>query len=142
LIVAEPGTQRTDFELSTLHVFSDSMAAPQPRGCSNASVAIRNSSADVLYASAAGNGPIDAVFSAIQKITGIECNLVDYRVRMVVQEKQVLAEASVKLEYSGRKSFGRALATDILVASANAFLTAFNRLRVPVVRGGSKDTTK
>jgi len=78
---------------------------------------------------ALGDGPIDAIYSAIQRLTGIKMALTDYRIRSVTKGKEALGEAHVELEHSGRKIRGRGLSTDILEASARAYVAAVNRLR-------------
>ena len=55
--------------------------------------------------------------------------LTDYRIRAVTKGKEALGEVQIELEHSGRKIRGRGLSTDILEASALAYLAAINRLR-------------
>jgi 2-isopropylmalate synthase len=55
--------------------------------------------------------------------------LTDYRLRSVTKGKEALGEAHVELEHSGRKIRGRGLSTDVLEASARAYIAAVNRLR-------------
>jgi 2-isopropylmalate synthase len=62
-------------------------------------------------------------------LTGIKMALTDYRIRSVTKGKEALGEAHVELEHSGRKIRGRGLSTDILEASARAYVAAVNRLR-------------
>jgi len=76
-----------------------------------------------------GDGPVDAIYSAIQRLTGIKMSLTDYRIRSVTKGKEALGEAHVELEHSGRKIRGRGLSTDVLEASARAYIAAVNRLR-------------
>jgi 2-isopropylmalate synthase len=77
---------------------------------------------------ASGDGPVDALFRAIEKITGIEVNFRDYSVRSVSVGEDAQGEAKVELEYQGRVQRGQAVSTDIIEASALAFLQAINRL--------------
>ena len=67
--------------------------------------------------------------SAIQKLTQIEASLTDYRIRAVTKGKEAMGEVQIELEHTGRKIRGRGLSTDILEASALAYLAAINRLR-------------
>ena len=53
----------------------------------------------------------------------------DYRIRAVSKGKDALGEVQIELEHSGRKIRGRGLSTDILEASALAYIAAINRLR-------------
>ena len=75
-----------------------------------------------------GDGPIDAVFKAIEQITGIEVELRDYRVRSVTVGEDAQGEAHIEAEYNGRVVNGRAVSTDIIEASALAFLQVINRI--------------
>jgi 2-isopropylmalate synthase len=75
-----------------------------------------------------GDGPVDAVFKAIEDITGIEVELRDYRVRSVTVGEDALGEAHVEAAYNGRTLHGRAVSTDIVEASALAFLQVINRI--------------
>jgi len=75
-----------------------------------------------------GNGPVEAVFKAIERITGIEPTLRDYRVQSVTVGEDAQGEAHIEAEYKGRVVTGRAVSTDIIEASALAFLQVINRL--------------
>ncbi len=77
---------------------------------------------------ACGDGPIDALFRTIERIAGIDVNLKDYRVRSVTVGEDAQGEASVEAEFQGRKFRGRASSTDIVEASARAFLQVINRI--------------
>ena len=66
---------------------------------------------------------------SIQKLTQIEASLTDYRIRAVTKGKEAMGEVQIELEHTGRKIRGRGLSTDILEASALAYLAAINRLR-------------
>ena len=76
-----------------------------------------------------GDGPVDAIYSAIQRLTGIQASLADYRIRAVTRGKEAQGEVQLELDHSGSKVRGRGLSTDILEASALAYLAAINRLR-------------
>jgi 2-isopropylmalate synthase len=75
-----------------------------------------------------GDGPIDAVFKAIERITGIEMALKDFRIRAVTGGEDAQGEAHIDAEYGGRSFSGRAVSTDIIEASALAFLQVINRI--------------
>ena len=94
-----------------------------------ATVTLRDSSGQTVQDASIGDGPIDAIYSAIQRLTGIKMALIDYRIRSVTKGKEALGEAHVELEHSGRKIRGRGVSTDILEASALAYVAAVNRLR-------------
>jgi 2-isopropylmalate synthase len=75
-----------------------------------------------------GDGPVDAVFKAIEEITGVVPELRDYRVRNVTMGEDAMGEAHVEAVYEGRALTGRGVSTDIIEASALAFLQVINRI--------------
>ena len=75
-----------------------------------------------------GDGPIDAIFLAIEKITGIKTECKDFQVHSVSVGKDAQGEVSVELEYGNRIYRGRGVSTDSVEASAKAFLSAVNRI--------------
>jgi 2-isopropylmalate synthase len=74
-----------------------------------------------------GDGPIDAVFKTIERITGIDVKLRDYSIRSVSEDEDAQGEAQVEAEHNGRTLRGRGVSTDIIEASALAFLQVINR---------------
>jgi 2-isopropylmalate synthase len=75
-----------------------------------------------------GDGPVDAMFLAIEKITGVTTTCRDFRVQAVTVGKDAQAEVNVELERHGRIFRGRGMSTDSLEASAIAFVSAINRV--------------
>ena len=71
---------------------------------------------------AAGNGPIDALFKAIGRVTGVEAKVTEYRVRALTSDIDALGEAHVEVEYQGRRLSARAVSQDVIEASAMAYL--------------------
>jgi 2-isopropylmalate synthase len=76
---------------------------------------------------ATGDGPVDAIFNAIDRSLGIQTKLLEYIVQAVTPGKQAIGEVSVSLEIDARKFVGRGASTDILEASAKAYVNALNR---------------
>jgi 2-isopropylmalate synthase len=76
----------------------------------------------------AGDGPIDGIFLAIEKLTGMTTVCRDFRVQAVTVGKDAQAEVTVELEHAGQQQRGRGVSTDSLEAAAKAFLAAVNRL--------------
>jgi 2-isopropylmalate synthase len=93
-----------------------------------AAVALWHQDGTIHRDASLGDGPVDAVFKAIERITGIEVVLKDYRVRSVSVGEDAQGEASVEAEFAGRSITGRAVSTDIIEASALAFLQVINRI--------------
>jgi 2-isopropylmalate synthase len=82
----------------------------------------------IVKDAAIGDGPIDAVFKAIEHITGIEVDLTDFRIRSVTVGEDALGEAHLEAQYDGKRITARAVSTDIIEASALAFLQVLNRI--------------
>lgn len=77
---------------------------------------------------ACGDGPVDAIFKTVERITGINVELRDYQVRSVSVGEDAQGEVRVEVEHKGRVQRGQAVSTDILEASAQAFVQAINRI--------------
>ncbi len=82
----------------------------------------------VFQEAACGDGPVDATYRAIDKITGLKPMLEDYSLRAISGGKDALGEVTVRLEYKGTKMLGRGTSTDIIEASAKSYLSAVNRI--------------
>jgi len=95
---------------------------------------------EVIEESAMGDGLIDAVMGAIQRAAGIEARLVSFNVSSVTAGSDALGDVVVQLDVEGRRVTGRGVATDVVEASARAYLAAVNRaFRLPP---RSKSTTE
>jgi 2-isopropylmalate synthase len=77
--------------------------------------------------SAMGDGMVDAVYGAIMRATGVQATLAAFNIAAVTEGAEALGDVSVQLEIEGERHSGRGLATDIVEASARAFLNALNR---------------
>ncbi len=75
-----------------------------------------------------GDGPVDAVFKAIERITKIDVKLKEYHVRSVTTGEDAQGEVQVHAESNGKMIQGRGISTDIIEASALAFLQVINRI--------------
>jgi 2-isopropylmalate synthase len=94
-----------------------------------AAVRLRHLDGHKIEDAACGDGPVDAVYRTIERITGISnVQLRDYQVRSVTVGEDAQGEVRVEVEHDGRLQRGQAVSTDILEASALAFLQAINRL--------------
>ncbi|UCG81954.1 MAG: 2-isopropylmalate synthase [Desulfobacterales bacterium] len=82
----------------------------------------------ILEASAQGDGPIDAIFKAIDKVVGAYHKLEDFQVKAVTETKEAMGVATVRVSREGFRTLGRGSSTDILKASAKAYVQAINRL--------------
>ncbi|MDO4988203.1 MAG: alpha-isopropylmalate synthase regulatory domain-containing protein [Synergistes sp.] len=77
---------------------------------------------------AAGNGPIDAAFLAIEQITGHHYELDDFQIQSVTEGREAMGSAIVKLRSDGKLYSGSGISTDIISASINAYFNALNKI--------------
>ncbi len=79
-------------------------------------------------ATAEGNGMVDAAIAAIARATGVSGTVLDFNVSSVTGGGDALGDVVIQLEVDGLKATGRGVATDIVEASARAYLAAVNRI--------------
>jgi 2-isopropylmalate synthase len=77
-----------------------------------------------------GDGPVDAIFNAIRELFPHEATLQLFQIKSVTEGTDAQAGASVRLEENGRTVTGRAADTDTVLAAANAYVNALNKLLV------------
>jgi 2-isopropylmalate synthase, bacterial type len=83
---------------------------------------------EVKTDAACGNGPVNALFNTIDRITGNEATLEDYTLKSVTRSSEALGEATVKLRYSdGHLVVGKGFSTDVIEASAKAYINAIEK---------------
>ncbi|MBW1892333.1 MAG: 2-isopropylmalate synthase [Deltaproteobacteria bacterium] len=121
--LATEGVLRTTdvFSLEYIHVSSGTSVKPI------ASVTIRINERP-HEGSAFGNGPIDAAFNAIAKLTGTESELLRFSVSAISGGTDAQGEVTVRLREDGLLSLGRGTDADIITASARAYINGLNRL--------------
>jgi 2-isopropylmalate synthase len=83
---------------------------------------------EVREGAAIGDGPVDAVYKAISEVTKNTAKLVRYEIRAVTSGTGAMGEVTVQLEQGGRKMLGRGASTDVIEASAKAYVDGLNRL--------------
>ena len=83
---------------------------------------------DVKQASETGDGPVDAIFKCIKTLYPHDVNLQLYQVHAVTEGTDAQATVSVRIEEKGKTTVGQAADTDTLVASANAYINALNKM--------------
>ena len=90
----------------------------------HATVAIRRPDGEIVQGNFTGDGPIDAIFRAINAATIREARLRDFRIGAVTGGQDALGEASVVLELAGQSAAGQGVSTDIIEAAALAYVRA------------------
>jgi len=84
----------------------------------------------VAQESATGDGPVDAVYNAIDRALNSKFNIESYQVRSVTSGRQAMGEVTVRIRNNGRSYNGRGVSTDIIEASAKAYLQAINQFEM------------
>ena len=82
----------------------------------------------ILADAALGMGPVDAVYKAINRIVRVPNELTEFTVKSVTEGIDAIGEVLIRIESDDVTYTGRGAATDIIVASAKAYMNALNRL--------------
>jgi 2-isopropylmalate synthase len=77
---------------------------------------------------ALGTGPVDATFKAIDKIVKVPATLTEFSIKSLTEGIDAIGEVLVRIDSDGVTYTGRGADTDIIVASAKAYINALNRL--------------
>jgi 2-isopropylmalate synthase len=93
---------------------------------SRAAVTISHAEQGTFEAEAEGEGPVDAVFRAVDAATNIKGRLTDFRIDAVTGGKDALGEVRVSVEFEGQEYGGRGLSQDVVEAAARAYVRAVN----------------
>ncbi|MGB0560734.1 MAG: 2-isopropylmalate synthase [Spirulinaceae cyanobacterium] len=93
-----------------------------------ATVTVLTPDGQELTDAAIGTGPVDAIYEAINRVVNIPNDLIEYSVKSVTEGIDAMGEVTIRLRHEGRTYSGHAANTDIIVASARAYLSALNRL--------------
>lgn len=83
---------------------------------------------EIKSEAATGNGPVDAVYQAINRIAGYPISIVKYQLTAKGQGKDALGQVDIVAEYEGRRFHGVGLATDIVESSAQALVHVLNHI--------------
>ncbi len=83
---------------------------------------------EIKKANETGDGPVDAIFKCVKTLYPHEVNLQLYQVHAVTEGTDAQATVSVRIEENGKTTVGQAADTDTLVASANAYINALNKM--------------
>ncbi len=82
----------------------------------------------VIQEAATGDGPVDAVYRAIEKITDTPIKLISYSINAVTHGKDAMGSVTITVERNNEIYRGYGVATDVIEASVNALLNAINRI--------------
>ncbi len=120
------------FQLDYLHISSGTTVVP------TATVGLRRNGG-IQEEAACGDGPVDAAFRAVDKITGVQdVTLSEYVLSAITGGKDALGEVTVRVEYGGKTFIGRGLSTDVIEASVKAYLNAVNKVLYEAGQAGEE----
>jgi 2-isopropylmalate synthase len=109
------------YHLDYIHIYSGTSAIP--------TATVRLRVADGTREGAAiGDGPVDATCKAISAVTKTSARLAGYEIRAVTSGTEAMGEVTMRLEEDGRKVMGRGASTDVIEASAKAYIDGLNKL--------------
>jgi 2-isopropylmalate synthase len=98
------------------------------RGVPTAAVKLIAPDGQVVADAALGTGPVDAVYKAINRLVGVANTLTEFSVQSVTEGIDAIGEVLIRIESGGITYTGRGADTDIIIASAKAYMNALNRL--------------
>ncbi|KAM3105071.1 2-isopropylmalate synthase [Phormidesmis sp. 146-33] len=110
------------FKLEMVQVSCGDRAFP------TATVSLRTPEGEELIDAATGTGPVDAVYKAINRVINVPNQLIEFSVQSVTAGIDAIGEVTIRIKYGDRIFSGHAGNTDIIVASAQAYVNALNRL--------------
>lgn len=110
------------FRLELVQVSCGDRARP------TATVCLRTPTGEELMDAAIGTGPVDAVYKAINRVVNVPNELIEFSVQSVTKGIDAIGEVTIRLRHNNRVFSGHAANTDIIVASAQAYVNALNRL--------------
>ena len=93
-----------------------------------ATVRLQKKDGGLSEGAASGDGPVDAAYKAIDKITKIPVKVISYELRAVTGGRKALGEVVVQVKYKTKQVIGRGVSTDVIEASAKAYLNAINKV--------------
>ncbi|MCA8986433.1 MAG: 2-isopropylmalate synthase [Planctomycetaceae bacterium] len=92
-----------------------------------ATIELRHESGETRRDAATGDGPIDAVFVALERVVGLPVKLIEFDVSSVSGGKDALGQVNVTVKVDDRTYHGQGVSTDVIEAAAIAYLQALNK---------------
>lgn len=135
--ILEAGVSSTEevFHLVSLQTTSGTNLSP------TATIELRQGDQSTVD-SATGDGPVDAAYKAIERITGVIGKLTEYSIKSVHSGHDAIGEVFVRVDFDGIIMNGRAASTDVITGSVNAYLEALNRAMAARKRKNGASTKK
>ncbi|MFV9511493.1 2-isopropylmalate synthase [Tepidibacillus sp. LV47] len=123
MIIDEQQFKQNAFELEYFHISGDN-------SISTAMLRIKLPNGESKEEAAHGEGLVDSVYNTIDRISGIHLKLKDYQIKSEGYGRDAVGSVHVKVEYNGELYNGRGMSTNVIEASAKAYIDALNRIYV------------
>ncbi len=120
-LLAPEAAQKKDFRLVELAITAGS-------GHGATAKIVLDRDGKLLKTVAEGTGPVDAIYKGLQELTKTNFTLVSYTIQAITGGSDAQGDVTVVLEHKDRRSSARAAHTDVLIASAESYLAAINRM--------------
>lgn len=124
LITGDSSETTGPWKIEALRVDTGIGSASPP----SATVALYHNRLGIMREAAAGDGPVDATFKALQRATGLDMVLTGLSMRSVSEGEDAQGEAEVRTTYQGKEYSGHGVSTDIIAACAYALVEVVNRI--------------
>jgi 2-isopropylmalate synthase len=122
LVAEELRTVSETYHLEQVQVSCGDHSVP------TASVRLIDPDGNAIADAALGTGPVDAVYKAINRLVGVPNELIEFSVESITEGIDAIGEVTIRIKSGEKKYTGRGADTDIIVASAKAYMNALNRL--------------
>ena len=120
-------TRRRTVDVPTIYELAHVQVSTGDHEVPTATVKITSPDGDEIIDAATGTGPVDAVYRAINRVIGVDNRLTEFRVDAVTEGIDALGDVTIRIERNSDVFVGRGSDTDIIVASAKAYMNALNR---------------
>ena len=131
IVEEEQGEARETYKLVYVHTSAGSGTVP------TATIKLEKDG-KLIQDAACGDGPVDACYKTINRMVGLHPELVDYALRAVTKGQDALGEVAVRLRHKGGEVSARGTSTDIVEASAKAYVSAINKIEQTRTAGGKR----
>ena len=121
-------TQRRIVDVPSIYTLEHVQVSCGSNEVPTATVRLASPDGRAITDAATGTGPVDAVYQAINRIVQVPNELTEFRVDAVTAGIDAIGDVTIRIERDGTVYMGRGSDTDIIVASAKAYMNALNRL--------------
>jgi 2-isopropylmalate synthase len=120
-------SEHTSFDFDEVWTLDLVQVSTTDHGRPTATVRLIDSEENIFEDAAVGEGPVDAIYNAVNRVTGAQNTLTEYSVKSVTEGINAQGEVTIRIETGSGSYMGRAADPDILVASTRAYIHAMNR---------------